>query len=205
MRKVKITGLPKQAKGGTAPTSLYKQIAPSYMADSLSTKELKKKSTLGPVPEEQATLEAELGEYAAIPDVDGLPALYKIGGKRHSQGGTPLNLPENSFIYSDTAGMKIKDPKILEEFGMPKKKGGYTPADMAKKYDLNKYREILADNTTDKLARETAEKMIANYNVKLAKLALYQESKKGFPDGIPTVALPYMAMNAVQPQDVLPL
>ena len=205
MRKVKITGLPKQAKGGTAPTSLYKQIAPSYMADSLSTKELKKKSTLGPVPEDQATLEAELGEYAAIPDVDGLPALYKIGGKRHSQGGTPLNLPENSFIYSDTAGMKIKDPKILEEFGMPIKKGGYTPADMAKKYDLNKYREILADKTTDKLARETAEKMIANYNVKLAKLALYQESKKGFPDGIPTVALPYMAMNAVQPQDVLPL
>ena len=47
--------------------------------------------------------------------------------------------------------------------------------------------------------------MIANYNVKLAKLALYQESKKGFPDGIPTVALPYLAMNAVQPQDVLPL
>ena len=205
MRKVKITGLPKSAKGGTAPTSLYKQIAPSYMADSLSTKELRKKTTLGPVPEDQATLEAEEGEYAAVPDVDGLPALYKIGGKRHSQGGTPLNLPENSFIYSDTSAMKIKDPKILEEFGMPVKKGGYTPADVAKKYDLNKYREILSDKTTDKLARETAEKMIANYNVKLAKLALYQESKKGFPDGIPTVALPYLAMNAVQPQDVLPL
>jgi hypothetical protein len=205
MRKVKITGLPKQAKGGTAPTSLYKQIAPSYMADSLSTKELKKKSTLGPVPEGMATLEAEKGETAFVPDVDGLPAHYMIGGKRHSQGGTPLNLPENSFIFSDTSGMKIKDPKVLEEFGMPKKKGGYTPADVAKRYDINKYREILADKTTDRMAKETAEKMISNYNVKLAKLALYQESKKGFPDGIPTVALPYMAMNAVQPQDVLPL
>lgn len=205
MRKVKITGLPKSAKGGTAPTSLYKQIAPSYMADSLSTKGLRKKTTLGPVPENQANLEAEKGETAFVPDVDGLPAHYKIGGKRHSQGGTPLNLPENSFIFSDTSGMKIKDPKILEEFGMPTKKGGYTPADVAKKYDLNKYREILADKSTDRMARETAEKMIANYNVKLAKLALYQESKKGFPDGIPTVALPYMAMNAVQPQDVLPL
>jgi hypothetical protein len=205
MRKVKITGLPKSAKGGTAPTSLYKQIAPSYMADSLSTKELRKKTTLGPVPEDQANLEAEKGETAFIPDVDGLPAHYQIGGKRHSQGGTPLNLPENSFIFSDTSGMKIKDPKVLEEFGMPKKKGGYTPADVAKRYDINKYREILSDKTTDKIARETAEKMIANYNVKLAKLALYQESKKGFPDGIPTVALPYLAMNAVQPQDVLPL
>jgi len=205
MRKVKITGLPKNAKGGTAPTSLYKQIAPSYMADSLSTKELKKKSTLGPVPENIATLEAEFGETALVPDVDGLPAHYKIGGKRHSQGGTPLNLPENSFIFSDTSSMKIKDPKVLEEFGMPKKKGGYTPADVAKRYDINKYREILADKTTDKMAKETAEKMISNYNVKLAKLALYQESKKGFPDGIPTVALPYLAMNAVQPQDILPL
>jgi hypothetical protein len=205
MRKVKITGLPKNAKGGTAPTSLYKQIAPSYMADSLSTKEQKKKSTLGPVPENIATLEAEFGETALVPDVDGLPAHYKIGGKRHSQGGTPLNLPENSFIFSDTSSMKIKDPKVLEEFGMPKKKGGYTPADVAKKYDINKYREILSDTTTDKMAKETAEKMISNYNVKLAKLALYQESKKGFPDGIPTVALPYLALNAVQPQDILPL
>ena len=205
MRKVKITGLPKNAKGGTAPTSLYKQIAPSYMADSLSTKELKKKTTLGPVPESMANLEAEKGETALLPDVDGLPAHYQIGGKRHSQGGTPLNLPENSFIFSDTSSMKIKDPKVLEEFGMPKKKGGYTPADVAKKYDINKYREILSDTTTDKMAKETAEKMISNYNVKLAKLALYQESKKGFPDGIPTVALPYLAMNAVQPQDILPL
>lgn len=205
MRKVKITGLPKNAKGGTAPTSLYKQIAPSYMADSLSTKELKKKTTLGPVPESMANLEAEKGETALLPDVDGLPAHYQIGGKRHSQGGTPLNLPENSFIFSDTSSMKIKDPKVLEEFGMPKKKGGYTPADVAKRYDINKYREILADKTTDKMAKETAEKMISNYNVKLAKLALYQESKKGFPDGIPTVALPYLAMNAVQPQDILPL
>lgn len=205
MRKVKITGLPKSAKGGTAPTSLYKQIAPSYMADSLSTKDLKKKSTLGPVPEFMANLEAEKGETALLPDVNGLPAQYMIGGKRHSQGGTPLNLPENSFIFSDTSSMKIKDPKIQEEFGMPVKKGGYTPADIAKRYDINKYREILADKTTDKMSKETAEKMISNYNVKLAKLALYQESKKGFPDGIPTVALPYLALNAIQPQDVLPL
>lgn len=205
MRKVKIKALPKSAKGGTAPTSLYKQIAPSYMADSLSTKELKKKTTLGPVPEGMANLEAEKGETAFVPDVDGLPAHYRIGGKRHSQGGTPLNLPENSFIFSDTSAMKIKDPKVLEEFGMPVKKGGYTPADVAKRYDINKYREILADKTTDKMAKETAEKMISNYNVKLAKLALYQESKKGFPDGIPTVALPYLALNAIQPQDVLPI
>lgn len=204
MRKVKIKSLPQAYKGGSM-SSLYKQIAPSYMTDSLSEKPVKGKKTLGPVPREQANLEAEKGETAFVPDVGGLPAHYRIGGQRHYAGGTPLNLPDNSFIFSDTSSMKIKDSKILDEFNMSKKKGGYTPAQIAEKYDINKYRDVLADPTSDKLARETAEKMISSYNVKLAKLALIQESKKGFPDGIPTVALPYLAMNAVQPQDVLPL
>jgi hypothetical protein len=205
MKRVKITSLPKAYKGGSM-SSLYKQIAPSYMTDSLSETPIKGKKTLGPVPEGMAKLEAEKGETALIPDVGGLPAHYRIGGKRHSQGGTPLNLPENSFIFSDTAGMRIKDPKVLEEFGMPtNKKGGYTPAQVAERYDINKFREVLSDPHSDKISRETAEKMIASYNVKLAKLALVQESMKGFPDGIPMAAMPYLAMNAVQPKDVLPL
>lgn len=204
MRKVKIKNLPQAYKGGSM-SSLYKQIAPSYMSDSLSEKPVKGKKTLKAVPRNEANLEAEKGETAFIPDVDGLPAHYKIGGQRHYAGGTPLNLPDDSFIFSDTSSMKIKDQDTLNEFGMAKKKGGYTPAQIAEKYDINKYREVLADPTSDKLARETSEKMIASYNVKLAKLALIQESKKGFPDGIPTVALPYLALNGVQPQDVLPL
>lgn len=204
MRKVKIKNLPQAYKGGSM-SSLYKQIAPSYMTDSLSETPAKGKKTLGPVPREEANLEAEKGETAFIPDVDGLPAHYRIGGQRHYAGGTPLNLPDDSFIFSDTSSMKIKDQKILDEFNMSKKKGGYTPAQIAEKYDINKYREVLADPTSDRLAKETAEKMVASYNVKLAKLALIQESKKGFPDGIPTVALPYLALNAIQPQDVLPL
>ena len=204
MKRVKIKSLPQAYKGGSM-SSLYKQIAPSYMTDSLSETPVKGKKTLRAVPREQANLEAEKGETALIPDVDGLPAHYRIGGKRHYAGGTPLNLPDDSFIFSDTSGMKIKDQKVLDEFNMSKKKGGYTPAQIAEKYDINKYREVLADPTSDKLARETSEKMIASYNVKLAKLALIQESKKGFPDGIPTVALPYLAVNAVEPKDVLPL
>lgn len=204
MRKVKIKNLPQAYKGGSM-SSLYKQIAPSYMSDSLSEKPVKGKKTLKAVPRNEANLEAEKGETAFIPDVDGLPAHYRIGGQRHYAGGTPLNLPDDSFIFSDTSSMKIKDQDTLDEFNMSKKKGGYTPAQIAEKYDINKYRDVLADPTSDKLSRETAEKMIASYNVKLAKLALIQESKKGFPDGIPTVALPYIALNGVQPQDVLPL
>ena len=132
-------------------------------------------------------------------NIDGIPAHFKISGKRHSQGGVPLDLPDNSFIFSDTASMKIKDPNILAQFGMAPKKGGYTPAEIAKKYDINKYRKILSDANSEDLERKTAEAMIANNNMKLAKLAMAQESIKGFPQGIPVVAMPYMIANDIDP------
>jgi hypothetical protein len=201
LRKVKIKSLPKAKNGGVS----YNQLAPMYMPNNMNLKPVKVKDTLQPVPREQANLEAEKNETALITDANGLPAHFKIGGKRHSEGGTPLNLPEDTFIFSDTKAMKIKDPEILKEFGMPIKKGGYTPAQIAKKYDINKSREVLADPDADKTTKDTAEKMIANYNLKLGKLALYQESKKGFPGGIPTVSLPYVGKTGMNPQDILPL
>jgi hypothetical protein len=198
LKKVKIKNLPKAAKGGVS----YNQLAPMYMPNNMGFEGTKVRDTLQPIPRDQANLEAEKGETALLPNVGGLPAHYKIGGSRHSAGGTPLNLPDESFIFSDTKAMTIRDPKILAEFGETKPK---TPAKIAKKYDINKYREILADPDMDQRSKETAEQMIANYNLKLAKLALYQESTKGFEGGIPTAALPFMAVNNIQPQDILPI
>jgi len=198
LKRVKIKNLPRKKDGGVS----YNQLAPMYMPNNMGQKPIQVRDTLQPVPRELANLEAEKDETALITDANGLPAHYKIGGKRHSQGGTPLNLPEDTFIFSDTRGMIIRDPEVLADFDETKPK---TPAQIAKKYDINKYREILADPDMDKRSKETAEKMIANYNLKLAKLALYQESTKGFPGGVPTVALPYLATNNIQPQDVLPL
>ena len=159
------------------------------------------RNTLQPVAREGANLEAEKGETALV-NIDGVPAHFKIGGKRHSKGGTPLNLPDNSFIFSDTAKMKIKDPIILAQFGMVPKKAGYTPAEIAKKYDINTFRKILADPNSEDIERKTAEAMIANYNMKLAKLALVQESTKGFPQGIPAVAMPYVIANDIKPEEL---
>ena len=119
----------------------------------------------------------------------------KIKGPRHTNGGVPLNLPDDTFIFSDTKAMKITDPKILTMFGKKAKKGGYTPADLAKPFDINKYKGILMDPDTDRKERETAELMIKNYIMKLGALALAQESKKGFPQGIPEMAKPYMEAN----------
>lgn len=204
MRRVKIKSLPKAAKGGAA--SLYQQIAPSFMSDSLSKKPLKGKNTLEDVGEEEANVEVENGEIVDILNLDGLPMSYIAGGKRHSQGGTKINVPENSFIFSDTPSMKIKDQSLLKYFGMPEKKSGYTPAEIANKFDYAPYRKNLMDPSADKMTKETAERMMKNYSYKKGFLSLVQEGMmKGFPDGIPDVAMPFMAMSGVQPQDLLPL
>jgi hypothetical protein len=212
MARVKIKKLPKALSGleikmqpGLYGTNGNRQFTLSTQVNSqkFAQQPTEVRNTLQPVPRNEANLEAEKGETAVV-NIDGMPAHFKIGGKRHSQGGTPLNLPDNSFIFSDTAKMKIKDPIILAQFGMSMKKGGYTPAEIAKKYDINKYRQVLADPNTEDVERKTAELMISNYNMKLAKLGLAQESMKGFPQGIPVMAMPYVMANNVNPADYFP-
>jgi hypothetical protein len=133
-----------------------------------------------------------------------MPSFKTIVGPRHSEGGVPLALPDDSFIFSDTKSMKISDPKILKMFNKSAKKGGYTPAELSKQYDINKYRKILQDPESDKVSRNTAEIMIKNYVMKLGALALAQESKKGFPQGIPLIAKPYMEANKIAEEDLIP-
>jgi len=170
-----------------------------------NTPEIKTRRTLQPVNPEEATLEAEVGETVVTNlNHQGIPEFYKIGGKRHSRGGTPLNLPPNSFIFSRDNKMKIKDPNLLKFFGKnPQGKKGYTPADLSKQYDLNKYREILADPNSDKMQRDTAQLMIQNYNLKLGALALAQESIKGFDRGLPAVATPMLQKFGVDPKNLI--
>lgn len=157
---------------------------------------------LKPVPWDEANVEAEGGETAYVPDQGGMPAHFNINGPRHSEGGVPLNLPPDTFIYSDTRKMRLKGP-ILEYFGKDPKKT-YTPAEIAKQYDINKYRKILQNPDSDHIQRHSAELMIQNYNKKLGALALTQEAKKGFPDGIPVAAMPFLMSYAIDPEMVMP-
>jgi len=166
------------------------------------------------VPREDANLEAEGGE-TVFGDIngDGFPETNKISGPRHGQGGVPLNLPDDSFIFSDykKGNMQISDPEVLKMFGKSgkkrkgsRKKPSYTPAELAKQYDINNYRALLQDPDADKISKRTAEIMIENYNMKLGALALVQESTKGFPQGIPKVAKPYMEESGISEQDLMP-
>jgi hypothetical protein len=163
------------------------------------------RKTMGAVPREEANLEAEGGE-TLVGDLDGstMPSFFNIKGPRHSSGGVPMNLPDDTFIFSDTASMKITDPKILKMFNKSPKKGGYTPAELSKAYDINKYRKIMQDPESDKMEMKTAEMMIKNYVMKLGALAIAQESKKGFPQGIPVIAKPYMEANKITEADLMP-
>lgn len=164
---------------------------------------IKVNRTLKPVKKgEPRNAELEKDELAIGPfSFDGFPSIFVVGGKSHSQGGTPSNLPENSFIFSKDKSMKIDDEDILESFNKKPKESGYSPAEIARQYNINKFRKVLSDPNSDKMQRETSEDMIKNYNEKLGKLALAQESIKGFPNNVPFVAIPYlesMGIDAAQ-------
>ena len=206
--RVRITRLPKARTGYQVQGALVNDVPAMGGKDYnayIGAPDMKVNRSLTAVPREDANLEAEGGE-TVMGNIDGsnIPSFYTIQGPRHASGGVPLNLPDDSFIFSDTKSMKMTDPTLLKMFNLSNKKGGYTPAEMSKKYDINKYRQILQDPDTDKIARKTAEIMIKNAVMKLGALALAQESKKGFPQGIPAIAQPYMEANEIAEEDLIP-
>ena len=206
--KVRIKKLPQARTGYQVQGGLVNDVPAMGGRDYnsyIGAPDMKVNRSLTAVPREDANLEAEGGE-TVMGNIDGsnIPSFYTIQGPRHANGGVPLNLPDDSFIFSDTKSMKISDPSLLKMFGLSSKKGGYTPAEMSKKYDINKYRQILQDPESDKIARKTAEIMIKNAVMKLGALAIAQEGKKGFPQGIPEIAKPYMEANNIAEEDLVP-
>ena len=189
--KIRIVSGPAQMAYGGQMGYGFDLGARRVYTDMPDSKEESVSSTLGPVPRSMANIEAEKGE-TIYGDLDGDGGLehMSIGGKRHAQGGTPLNAPEGSFIFSDTRKMKIKDPEILKMFGGGSKAA--TPAQLAKKYDVNKFKAVMEDPNADYLSKATAQLMVKNYSDKLGKLALVQESMKGFPQGVPSVSAPVL-------------
>lgn len=170
-----------------------------------NTTEASVNDKLGAVPRSQATLEAEGGE-SVFGDVnrDGNMELMHFVGKKHTQGGVPADIPEGSFIFSDTKSLTIKDKEVIEKiFGLPFRKQGYTPAEISKKFDINQYIQILKSETEDELSKRTAAEMLRANKDKLGILAFIQESMKGFPDGIPTIAEEVMAKMGVDPEQLI--
>lgn len=159
----------------------------NYNAEDLSdivTNDVDVNTTIKPIDRKNANLELERGEFAFLPSGN----LYRVIGKPHSKGGTPANLPGGSFIYSKFKPLNIdkKDAKLFEF-----KKGG-TPAEVLKSevdYEHhNKMMAILDSNDHDEISKVSASLMIKKNLKKLGQIALLQEEKKGFPDGLPDFA-----------------
>jgi len=191
MAKYKITGFPNQK----VPT-------------------VKLNKTLGPVDRKKANVEAEKGETVVTNMSRGLNNIYEmydIAGKKHSQGGTPLLLPTDdgddtqgtSFIFSDNKRMIVKDPAILDYFGVDPKKPK-TFAEISKSWlgAINKSKQIITDGTADKISKKSAEMSMDNAAFKIAALKLLQESRKGFKDGIPNGMSPFFDKLQIDPNEM---
>lgn len=148
---------------------------------------------LKPTNRDKANVEAEKGETVVTKFFQDLfPEHYEIDGKKHKDGGTPLSLPQGSFIFSDAPEMKIKDKNVLDYLGEKKAK---TIAEIAKKYDLNKFKKILTDKNVSPIDRNSALAGMSNNLEKLGFLALYQEMMKGLPDGVPEISQEFLKKN----------
>ena len=156
--------------------------------------------SLSSVPRDKANVEAEGGETVLTDlEQDGRFGLYNITGKRHSGGGVPMYLPENSFIFSDTRSMKMK-PNKLAEFGIETRKS-MTPAEVSKHFQLNEYYGAMDDQFADAIQARSAEMMMEKNGLDLSKLAFSQEMDKSFPDGLPSVAHPYLNSIGIDPME----
>ena len=147
--------------------------------------------SLSSVPRDEANLEAEGGE-TVLTDLnqDGIYGLYDINGPRHSSGGVPMFLPEQSFVFSDTQKMKLS-PKDLKEFDINSRKK-MTPAKVSKKFSLNEYYGKINDEYADDIQVKSAELMLEKNGQDLSKLAFFQELNKNFDDGVPLASHPYL-------------
>ncbi len=113
---------------------------------------------------------------------DGMPLLMNVDGQPHTNGGKNVSVPSDSFVFSDTQNLKIKDPEVLKSFGVSK---AQTPAKIAKKFDLIAQKKVIDDPDKDELEKRTAQYNYINSVGKLNELASYQENlkaKKNIPN-----------------------
>lgn len=177
MAKIRIVGIPKMEAGGSV------------------------KHTLSPDKRINSNVEAEVGETVFTnTGSDDMVEHFKIAGKKHSQGGTPLDLADGSFIFSDK--LKVRDPKLLEFFN--EKGKNKTIAEIASKYKINDFKSVLQDKDADRLSKKTAELNMNNAVEKLSALAMLQESMKGLPQGMSDMFNPFMEKTKMTPEDMLP-
>jgi hypothetical protein len=129
----------------------------------------------------------------------------EIKGKKHSEGGIPINLPQGTKIFSEKLKVPVSflkeaialDPKnqMLKSLKLPKT-GKVSYADLAKKFETKKYVDLLNSKDADAIQMTTAQLMIQQNIAKLEELFGLQEQNK-----ISGVHGPQVQQNAQQEQE----
>jgi hypothetical protein len=140
----------------------------------------------------RANVEIEGREVVLNPNLDGI---FNAKGKRHHQGGMPVQLEAGSFVFSDDRSLSLnkQEQEVLElKQGNSSNKKNNTPAEVLKRnVDLEHYNTLinnLNDPKKNMLAKSSSELMLKKYKEVIGKIAFAQESKKGFPDDVPEFA-----------------
>jgi hypothetical protein len=209
MRKVTIKRAPQMRGGGSTYPNIFMQTAPWSVHNTAGEPATEVNGSVQH-DTENPNIEAEGGETILDPNVGGLPAHFNINGPSHAEGGVPMRATEDSFIFSKF----LKMPKDISEyfgFANPKKGKSKTSkhsfADAAKKHGgvINHAREVMADPRSTKQDIDTAELNIKNAIDKLGQISLAQEASKGYEDGIPALAMPYLMRVGADPDNLLPM
>lgn len=109
-------------------------------------------------------VEVEGGEFIQLPDM----STQHVYGPSHEKGGVHTNLPDGARVFSDH----------IKPFGSKK-----TYAQLAKKYDTEKYRKVLDNPYADDVDRNTAKLMFEKNQSILNELFEDQQRQNGNSDG----------------------
>lgn len=207
-RKVKVTKVPKYGEGHTGDQQNYGLYrGGGNLKDYLTgTEDASDEDIRVYYPEDKANANVEVEQGELIKDSQGI---YKVGGKKHSQGGHKVNVEPGSYVFSDYITMH---PSLQVAFGFDasskKKKDNTIAALLNKKVDAKDYNrnmEILRKaelgEDVDQYALNTAMNRIPDYNKYISRAALAGELSKalmGKDYEIPELGMP--ALQELQGQ-----
>lgn len=184
--KVKITKLPNFANGGHTGDQqnygLYR--GGGNLKDYLTGTEESSDENIRvyyPEDKENANVEVEKGEL--IKDSQGI---YKVGGKKHADGGHKTNVEPGAYVFSDYITMH---PALQVAFGFEasskKKKDNTIAALLNKKVDVKDYnrntqilRKAELGEPVDQYELNTAMNRLPDYNKYISRAALAGELSK---------------------------
>lgn len=206
--RIRILKVPEAKQGGlfnAYPLAGLVNINPFGLINSDTTTDAENISdSVKAVTREKANIEAEKGEVIAKHDLMGV---YKINGKPHSKGGTPILADHGDFIFSNDKDLAISQ-KEADTFGfkLSKKKANNTPAKILQNElnpkEYNQMVAILKDPKSDNIAKATAQLMLSKYQEKIGQVAFLQESKKDFPQGLPAMSEGTAPVHATELKNV---